>query len=769
MSPSPFTAFTFRNTEAHLIPSLVYILPEPTEGLHVLVGPDAEVEASKHPVNKTEVVYGNLKALFKGDLIREEKDPEWRSRYRFDRNLGFGETDALAISREFVRSVFDNLPQLNVTEAKQTGTFYVGKPAYTSLSLERRYERRIKAIFADLGFQKMPVLVYEPYAAYYYCRFLLGKPFVHEGSPRTARVLVIDHGGGTINSCIVEIDRKGDIRTSRPKGAHASSGGGNVIDYILLRKKILDSDLDDDIKAALFHKERLAFSKLTECLRDVERAKLTCGQAGNGGASTKLDFGFVNGKPVSILATLKAAEIDEAFSLVWNRHCRTTVAATLGTDETKKIDYVVLAGGTCRLKLHQTYIERDFGAYLIPGQTEFVDISEADKPVVQGLCFQAYLERVKKDPASVKTSSNLQEENLSDFVARDLYLQVTNQAEEDSSKDTAGEAVLFRAGTPKQELWEKEHEIGVHLRKRLKRTFGFAIRSDEPTDTANVTPDFHVVTVRRKMADELEKYIKVRTTVNDEGQCRPRLYLAPRKHPEYCEPDKQHFHLQIPDLAKEKPYRKEAPIVFGEVMLAFDFGTSICAISSLNVSAATEIVDSGKPFITGIGRVEYAKEEIAQHAEEVTLNADDRKILRELDKLDPLIASSFRQFLDDIRASRLSYKGTSCELRAVIELVLDKLAPDEEVRKRYKPEPQTGRVSYSNRARFILQERRSRDVQEVKKCAETIDLIDETVGNILRGVHKRASTVVHTGAADELQELQRLHRYFRAIMSDLLC
>jgi Hsp70 protein len=767
MSASAFTAYTYRKTATHLIPSLVYILPEPTEGLHVIVGLEAETGTSQHPVNKTNAVYGNLKALFKSDLIRDEKEAAWH--YRFDRNLGFGDTDALAISKEFVRSLVENLPQLNVTEAKQAGTFYVGKPAYTSLALERRYERRVKAIFADLGFQKTPAFIYEPYAVYYYCRFVLGKPFLHNGSLKTARVLVVDHGGGTVNTCVVEIDRKGNIRTSRPKGAQASSGGGNVIDYVLLRRKILESDLDEGVKTALLHKERLSFSRLTECLREIERAKLACAQVANGGVQAKLDLGAVNGESVSLPISITAAEIDESFSLVWNRHCRTTIAATLGTDETKKIDYVVLAGGTCRLKRHQTYIERDFGAYLIPGQTEFVDISDADKPVVQGLCIQAYLERVKKDPTFLRSTTELQQENLSDFVARDLYLQVTNQSDDDGSKESVADVVLFPAGMPKEALWDKEHELGVTLKRRLKRTFGFAIRSDEHHDGMYASSDLHTVTIRRKMLDALEKHIKVRTQVNDDGQCRPRLYLAPRKHPEYYEPDKEQFHLLIPDLAKGKPYRKETPIAFGEVVLGFDFGTSVSAISSLNVSVAREILEAGKPFVTGIGTVEHAREEIAQRTDEISLNPDDRRILREVERLDPVIALSFQQFLADINASRLSYKGTACELRAVIELTLDKLAPEEEVKKKYKPDPQSGRVSYSNRARYILEERRTRDVQEVKKCAEAVSVIDENVGNILRGVHKRASTVVHTGAADEVQELQRLHRYFRAIMTDLLC
>lgn len=69
--------------------------------------------------------------------------------------------------------------------------------------------------------------------------------------------------------------------------------------------------------------------KTHDCLRDIERAKLACTHAGNGGASTTLDLGIVNSKLVSIPATLTTAEIDEAFSLVWNRHCRTTIAATL--------------------------------------------------------------------------------------------------------------------------------------------------------------------------------------------------------------------------------------------------------------------------------------------------------------------------------------------------------------------------------------------------------------------------------------------------------
>ncbi len=764
---SPFTDYGFGKSGGHLIPSLAYVRPEPSEGLHVVVGTDAVSAAERHPIRKAEVVYGNLKSLFKSDLILDEKDPRWQ--YKFDRNLGFGEATAFSVSKEFIQGVLRNLNGFDLPEAKKSVQFYLGKPAYDSLAAERRYEKRLKRIFAELGFEKPPILVYEPYAVYYFCRFLLEKPFVRESSPRASRVLVVDHGGGTINSCVVEIDREGEIKTARPKGAQARAGGGSLVDQYLLRKKIREAQFSEEVRAKILDKERLIFPRRHECLMEIEKAKIALTESGASvSTSMQLRLGL-QAAPDPWHITLTAGEIEEAFSYVWNQHCKTCISATLGTDDANKIDYVILAGGSCRLRLHKKYIERDFGEFLNQGQTEFFDVGDADKPLALGLCFQGYIELGKQAPSldSSNVSQRPQQENLSDYIARDIFVALRDEDTDDAST----EAVLVAAGSAKEDIWKRGSSVGLRTRKKLRKAFRFAVASNKEALSPKIDGnEFHLVQVRHKMLDKLERHIKVELEVNDEGVCHPRFRLAPHKHPSYFEPDKQSFHIVVPDLARGRRECIPLTTTHDRSVFAFDFGTCVSRVSSLSSAAMKRALDRGVPIITGVGKVEYAREYLEVRAPVIDFpSSEDAKILGRLDQIDPSIAASFRQFLADIRTgSRLSYKGTACELRAVIELLLDNLAPEEEVGARYKTDPQTGRVPYANRARYILEQKRGKEIQDVKKRADAVLRIDESVGSILRGVHRSTSAVVHVGAADELQELHRLHSYFRALANDLL-
>lgn len=138
--------------------------------------------------------------------------------------------------------------------------------------------------------------------------------------------------------------------------------------------------------------------------------------------------------------------------------------------------------------------------------------------------------------------------------------------------------------------------------------------------------------------------------------------------------------------------------------------------------------------------------------------------------MDEELASCYKQFLQDLGQDRLSYRGPAGELRSVVELLLDRLAPDEEARKAgFKPDRNTKRVTYADRARCVLRQHRAEGpdaLQATNKCAESISRIEEGVGNILRGLHKRSSIAVHEG--EEREELVRIHGYFKAVIRDLL-
>src|SRR5215472_4040284 len=93
--PGSFRRYEFGLSGRAVVPSLVYIRPDDLEHVRMIVGPDAELGDQKYPVHKEQMVFGNLKSLFKSDLVLADKEPTWK--YKFDRNLGYAETNPITV------------------------------------------------------------------------------------------------------------------------------------------------------------------------------------------------------------------------------------------------------------------------------------------------------------------------------------------------------------------------------------------------------------------------------------------------------------------------------------------------------------------------------------------------------------------------------------------------------------------------------------------------------------------------------------------------
>jgi hypothetical protein len=303
--------------------------------------------------------------------------------------------------------------------------------------------------------------------------------------------------------------------------------------------------------------------------------------------------------PAEWTFALKDSEFEEAFSYIWDRNCRTAIAATLGADDTKKVDYIILSGGTCRLGFHEKYLRRDFGNYFRQLETTFINVSGEAKPVAFGLCFQALLDKIEQGATSrpdvaeslpqATVVDTLQEEDLSDYVARNLLLRV--HGEHDGAERIYGEAILVRSGTPKQELWGKEQRVQMKLWKKPKRAFRFDIRPADQAPDSDSSNDSGSIYVRHKMADNVEKTIQAGYTVNEDGICQLRFYLAPYRFPHYFEPDKETFKIMIPDLARRVESRKIELVrsngnnFANDMLLGFDFGTSMSSVVGLELES----------------------------------------------------------------------------------------------------------------------------------------------------------------------------------------
>lgn len=319
----------FRNygidESSDVIPSAVYFLPS-ASSQQVLIGRDAEAGPESHPFHG-QPVYSNLKILFKNDLIRRKT--ELGGAYSYHTSTGIAQSDPRQVAQKFLEILFNSIKDLEKSSLKMA-RIYLGKPAYDPTD-EQRFVKGIRQVFESLRFTAAPILVYEPYALFYYCRYGLGHAFV-QAHKKSAAILVIDHGGGTINTCVVETTKEGNLRRARPRAPHASQHGGSFLDQILLMNQIRAQRLPaEDLLKILSDRNELKTSRKEKLLLQVEDLKIKL--FGEDRSATRFTEGAfahhgLPGIPDPWMIKLTESDVKDAFREVWRR-CSGTVAATL--------------------------------------------------------------------------------------------------------------------------------------------------------------------------------------------------------------------------------------------------------------------------------------------------------------------------------------------------------------------------------------------------------------------------------------------------------
>ena len=162
-----------------------------------------------------------------------------------------------------------------------------------------------------------------------------------------------------------------------------------------------------------------------------------------------------------------------------------------------------------------------------------------------------------------------------------------------------------------------------------------------------------------------------------------------------------------------------------------------------NVVAGSEAVDAAKPSPT------------------------EQRIIEALEAHIPAAARCYQQALRDLGdAGRISFRGVANELRASVWEVLEQLAPDDAVMSAdgFKLEPGRSMPTQKQKARFLL---RSRLGETARKPPEaTLELMEEHVATLTRGVYDRSSASSHIEA--ERGEVQQIKMYVDTLLAELL-
>jgi Predicted pPIWI-associating nuclease len=149
------------------------------------------------------------------------------------------------------------------------------------------------------------------------------------------------------------------------------------------------------------------------------------------------------------------------------------------------------------------------------------------------------------------------------------------------------------------------------------------------------------------------------------------------------------------------------------------------------------------------------------------LSTIESTITKTLQEILPSAALSYEQACRDLATDRTSYRGTAVELREALREVLDRLAPDEDVKKMagFKPETQNGGPSMRQKARYIL---KARDIPDTaaKAPEDAVSVVEEAAASLVRSTYQLGSLGTHIKA--ERGKVQQLKMYVDTVLCEML-
>jgi hypothetical protein len=271
--------------------------------------------------------------------------------------------------------------------------------------------RILSGKFAEVDF--MP----EPFAVFQYYRYGVRHALVAQKEQNVA--LVIDFGGGTFDTCIIETTKRGDIsqtgRNAKPLAARSISIGGYAINRLIAEELLLrivgkghDRNL---LKTALKEYQRLknlddpalsterlaAFARnYHRLLQSVEQAKcvvcngmttwrLDADPLHTGGCTVEVPTRLMEERSPIISQRLDGALLRQIYEeQVWKRHLLPAIKDTIQRAEAelgnKPITVVLLSGGSSNIRWLKPLLERDVAAAL--REAEVLELSENFQEIV---------------------------------------------------------------------------------------------------------------------------------------------------------------------------------------------------------------------------------------------------------------------------------------------------------------------------------------------------------------------------------------------------
>lgn len=279
------------------------------------------------------------------------------------------------------------------------------------------YRKNLKKYFESKGFENISFLP-EPFAVFQYYKYI--KKFRPLFEKKKFVVLVVDFGGGTFDTCVIQTNKDGEIskgvKNSEPLGASSIAKGGSNLDKLILEELLIkyNKGNEADIKKALRFcrdiqkgKKKLEegsenliafYNNYLFALIEVERIKIILSERIRDWDLEKdinesitfslpADFFEIGSNPQNYLfSSLKFREIFKNF---YEGELKKGIRLTLDRAQNSTLDainYVLLSGGSSLIKWSEKLILRDFKNEL--KKADFIPLHNYKEIVSSGLAVE---------------------------------------------------------------------------------------------------------------------------------------------------------------------------------------------------------------------------------------------------------------------------------------------------------------------------------------------------------------------------------------------
>jgi hypothetical protein len=468
----------------------------------------------------------------------------------------------------------------------------------------QNYRANIERILSGKGFEKKQIdFLPEPFAVFQFYRYGYRHPGLAD--KRSYRALVLDFGGGTFDTCIVETKKDGDIsqsgKNSSPLGASSTPIGGfeinrQIAEHIAIKihetqdskvKKGIDiykkwrrdqedlSSYSQDYKNFVRNFDRL--------VHEVESSKVVLSKnIGDWNLNVIHTFSVPVKSPkdlfdsVAIFHTvhLKASEVQKIFcSKIWPRlheAIKSTIAAAKEDLGENVINAVLLSGGSCSFGWIKNLLLRDFASEI--KDANILTLSGYQEIVAKGLAIECARRYYVEQGDFGSTTYNRLCLTLDSGDGQDLPKYSPRFT---SDKVSLPEGVLVPASTALGDFIDRplrwKFRLGHPPTQKLD--YYFLRSSFDPDDTVNLQ-NIEEQTVFTPPKTIFDSQLQVELTVTQDGTAHPKfIYKTGSSGNDSVIAEGRPFYLDMTNVGSKQT---------SSAYIGIDFGTSNSAVSFLN-------------------------------------------------------------------------------------------------------------------------------------------------------------------------------------------